>query len=127
MQPRALHTQGAPGAVGPYSQGIEAGDWVFTAGQIGLDPESGELAETIESQTSRALENIRAVLQAAGFDMADVVKITVFLRDMADFAAFNAVYAEMVADPPPARSTVQVAGLPMGALVEIDALAYRVE
>lgn len=125
MQRRAVHTKGAPGALGPYSQGIAAGDWLFTAGQIGLDPESGELAATIESQTSRALENIRAVLEAAGSGMADIVKTTVFLRDMADFAAFNAVYAEMVEDPPPARSTVQVAGLPKGALVEIEALAYQ--
>ena len=125
MQRRAVHTKGAPAARGPYSQAIQAGGWLFTAGQIGLDPASGELAETIESQTTRALENIRAVLEAAGADMTDIVKTTVFLCDMADFAAFNAVYAEMVGDPPPARSTVQVAGLPKGALVEIEALAYR--
>ena len=125
MQRRAVHTKGAPAALGPYSQAIQAGGWLFTAGQIGLDPASGELAETIESQTTRALENIRAVLEAAGADMTDIVKTTVFLCDMADFAAFNAVYAEMVGDPPPARSTVQVAGLPKGALVEIEALAYR--
>lgn len=127
MQRRAVHTQGAPAALGPYSQAIEAGGWLFTAGQIGLDPESGELAETIESQTTRALENIRAVLEAAGAEMTDIVKTTVFLRDMADFTAFNAVYAEMVGDPPPARSTVEVAALPKGALVEIDALAYKGE
>ncbi|MGH2393320.1 MAG: RidA family protein [Gemmatimonadota bacterium] len=125
MAQRVVHTEGAPGALGPYSQAIEAGDWVFTAGQIGLDPESGELEESIESQTTRALENIRAVLEAAGCGMDRIVKTTVFLRDMADFAAFNAVYAEMVADPPPARSTVQVAGLPKSALVEIEAVAYR--
>lgn len=127
MQRRAVHTEGAPAALGPYSQAIEAGGWLFTAGQIGLDPESGELAETIESQTTRALENIRAVLEAAGAEMTDIVKTTVFLRDMADFTAFNAVYAEMVGDPPPARSTVEVAALPKGALVEIDALAYKGE
>lgn len=127
MQRRAVHTEGAPAALGPYSQAIEAGGWLFTAGQIGLDPESGELAETIESQTTRALENIRAVLEAAGAEMTDIVKTTVFLRDMADFTAFNAVYAEMVGDPPPARSTVEVAALPKGALVEIDALAYTGE
>ncbi len=124
MARNALHTEGAPQALGPYSQGIQAGDWVFTAGQIGLDPESGELEESIESQTTRALENIRAVLKEAGCGMDRIVKTTVFLRDMADFAAFNAVYAEMVGDPPPARSTVQVAGLPKGALVEIDTVAY---
>lgn len=127
MQRRAVHTQGAPAALGPYSQAIEAGGWLFTAGQIGLDPESGELAETIESQTTRALENIRAVLEAAGAEMTDIVKTTVFLRDMADFTAFNAVYAEMVGDPPPARSTVEVAALPKGALVEIEALVYKGE
>lgn len=125
MEPRAVHTEAAPGAIGPYSQGVVAGDWIFTAGQIGLDPVGGELAETIESQTTRALGNVRAILQAAGSDVADIVKTTVFLRDLADFAAFNAVYAEMVGDPPPARSTVQVAGLPKGALVEIEAVAYR--
>lgn len=125
MDRRAVHTDAAPGAIGPYSQAVVAGDWIFTAGQIGLEPESGELAETIEAQTTRALENLRAVLEAAGAGVANVVKTTVFLRDMADFAAFNAVYAEMVGDPPPARSTVQVAGLPRGALVEIEAVAYR--
>lgn len=127
MQRRAVHTEGAPAALGPYSQAIEAGGWLFTAGQIGLDPESGELAETIESQTTRALENIRAVLEAAGAEMTDIVKTTVFLRDMADFTAFNAVYAEMVGDPPPARSTVEVPALPKGALVEIEALVYKGE
>ena len=125
MQPRAVNTTEAPQAIGPYSQAIVAGDWIFMAGQIGLDPGTGDLEDTIESQTSRVLGNIRAVLAAADCGMDRIVKTTVYLRDMADFAAFNAVYAEMVGDPPPARSTVQVAELPKGALVEIEAVAYR--
>ena len=117
MEINVIRTDGAPGAIGPYSQAIEAGPWVFTAGQIGMDPASGELADTIEAQTAQALENIRAILEAAGCGMERIVKTTVFLRDMADFAAFNAVYAEMIGNPPPARSTVQVAGLPKAARV----------
>jgi 2-iminobutanoate/2-iminopropanoate deaminase len=124
MEKRVIRTDEAPDAIGPYSQGIQAGPWVYTAGQIGLDPRTGELADTIEAQTARALENIRAILGAAGCGMERVVKTTVFLRDMGDFAAFNAVYAEMVGDPPPARSTVQAAGLPKAALVEIEAVAF---
>lgn len=127
MEKRIIRTDEAPGAIGPYSQGIEAGPWVFTAGQIGLDPVTGELADTIEAQTARALENIRAILEAGGCGMERIVKTTVFLRDMGDFAAFNAVYAEMLGDVLPARSTVQVAGLPKAALVEIEALALRAE
>jgi 2-iminobutanoate/2-iminopropanoate deaminase len=115
----------APQALGPYSQGILAGDLIFTAGQLGGDPRTGELANGIEAQTLQALSNIASVLDAAGAGWADVVKTTVFLADMADFAAFNAVYAEVVEEPFPARSTVAAAALPKGALVEIDAIAVR--
>ena len=120
-----IRTETAPQALGPYSQGIIAGNMVFTAGQLGGDPRSGQLAEGIEAQTLQALRNIAAVLEAAGAGWSDVVKTTVYLADMADFAAFNAVYAEVVAEPFPARSTVEAAALPRGARIEIDAIAVR--
>ncbi|HET6617349.1 MAG TPA: RidA family protein [Gemmatimonadota bacterium] len=120
-----IRTETAPQALGPYSQGIIAGDLVFTAGQLGGDPRSGQLPEGIEAQTLQALRNIAAVLEAAGARWSDVVKTTVYLADMADFAAFNAVYAEVVAEPFPARSTVEAAALPRGARIEIDAIAVR--
>lgn len=120
-----IRTETAPQALGPYSQGIVAGNLVFTAGQLGGDPRSGQLPEGIEAQTLQALRNIAAVLEAAGTGWSDVVKTTVYLADMADFAAFNAVYAEVVAEPFPARSTVEAAALPRGARIEIDAIAVR--
>jgi 2-iminobutanoate/2-iminopropanoate deaminase len=122
---KRIETSSAPGAIGPYSQGIAAGNLVFTAGQIGLDPETGDLVEGLEGQTRRALANVGAILAAAGCAWRDVVKTTVFLADMADFAAFNAIYAEVVSEPYPARATVQAAGLPKGALIEIDAVAVK--
>ncbi len=126
MEREKLHTELAPAAIGPYSQGICAGDWVFCSGQLGLDPATGRLAaETVEGQTRRALQNLSAVLAAAGTDLAHVVKTTVFLTDMEHFKAMNAVYAEFFGDAPPARSTVAVKALPLGALVEIEAIAVR--
>lgn len=122
-----IHSDAAPRALGPYSQAIVAGNLVFTAGQLGGDPRTGQLAEGIEAQSLQALGNIAAVLDAAGAGWGDVVKTTVFLANMADFAAFNAVYAEVVEEPFPARSTVAAADLPRGALVEIDAIAVRPE
>jgi 2-iminobutanoate/2-iminopropanoate deaminase len=117
-------TDGAPRAIGPYSQGIKAGGLVFTAGQVALDPKSGELvAGGISEQTSRALENLSAILTAAGTDLSQVVKTTVFLVDMADFAAMNEVYGRAFGSHRPARSTVAVAALPRGARVEIEAVA----
>jgi 2-iminobutanoate/2-iminopropanoate deaminase len=121
----AIRTDAAPPALGPYSQAIVAGDLVFTAGQLGGDPRSGQLPEGIEAQTLQALRNIASVLQAAGAGWRDVVKTTVFLADMSDFAAFNAVYAEVLEEPFPARSTVEAAALPKGARIEIDAIAVR--
>jgi len=100
---------------------------VYCSGQIGLDPATGELADGVEAQAERALRNLIAVLDAAGVTIADVVKTTIFLTDMGDFAAVNAVYATFVPDPPPARSTVAVAALPKGALVELEAIARRPE
>jgi 2-iminobutanoate/2-iminopropanoate deaminase len=126
MTRQAISTTNAPAAVGPYSQAIVAGDLVFCAGQVPLDPATGEVIQgTIEEQTTRVLRNVGAVLDAAGVTFGDVVKTTVFLVDMGDFAAMNGVYAGFFPDPPPARSTVAVAGLPKGARVEIEAIARR--
>jgi 2-iminobutanoate/2-iminopropanoate deaminase len=114
----------APKALGPYSAGIRLGNLVFTAGQLGIIPASGDLAPGgIEAETRQALENISAILLAAGTSMSQVVKTTVFLRDMNDFTRMNAIYAEFFTAPYPARSTIQVAALPKGGAVEIEAIA----
>jgi 2-iminobutanoate/2-iminopropanoate deaminase len=119
-----ISTPGAPRAIGPYSQGVKANGFLFTAGQVGFDPESGELVDGgIAEQTLRVLQNIRAILRAGGTDVSAVVKTTVFLVDMADFALMNEVYAEFFGDHRPARSTVAVASLPRGARVEIEVVA----
>jgi 2-iminobutanoate/2-iminopropanoate deaminase len=122
-----IHTVAAPEAIGPYSQAVAAGGYVFTSGQIGLDPTTGELVDGgIEAQTRQVMANLAAVLAAAGLTFADVVKTTIFLIDMNDFATLNAVYGESFEDgPKPARSTVAVAALPRGARVEIEAIALR--
>ena len=126
MNRQAIATTSAPAAVGPYSQAIVAGDLVFCAGQGAIDPATQEvLVGPVEAETERTLRNLGAVLDAAGVGFADVVKTTVFLVDMADFAAMNAVYATFFPDPPPARTTVQVAALPKGFKVEIEAIARR--
>lgn len=125
MTRQAIQTNGAPAALGPYSQAIRNGDFVFCSGQIGLDPVTGELAKGVEGQAERALRNLQSVLDAAGLSFDDVVKTTIFLADVGDFAAVNAVYARFMSDPPPARSTIGVGGLPKGALVEIEAIARR--
>jgi 2-iminobutanoate/2-iminopropanoate deaminase len=126
MTRRAVSTAAAPAAVGPYSQAIATDDLVFCSGQIGLDPATGNLVEGgLEAQAERALRNLGAVLDAAGCTFADVVKTTCFLADIDDFAAFNAVYARFMSDPPPARSTFGVAALPKGGRVEIEAIAVR--
>ncbi len=126
MSHQVVTTTTAPAAVGPYSQAIAAGDLVFCSGQIGLDPATGELVEGgVEAEAERALRNLAAVLDAAGLGLADIAKTTIFLANIADFAAVNAVYARFMPDPPPARTTVAVAGLPRGARVEIDAIAVR--
>jgi 2-iminobutanoate/2-iminopropanoate deaminase len=124
MTRRAVSTAGAPAAVGPYSQGIVADGFVFCAGQAALDPVSGALVEGgIEPETERVMANLTAVLDAAGASWGDVVKTTIFLVDMGDFATVNGIYGRYVTDPPPARSTVGVAALPKGARVEIEAVA----
>ena len=123
--PDAISTPEAPGAIGPYSQAIRAGDFVFISGQIPLDPATGALVDGgITEQTHRVLKNLDAILRAAGASFNSVVKTTVYLADMAEFVAMNTVYAEYVAVPPPARATVQVARLPRDVRVEIDVIAY---
>ena len=122
---KVISTNGAPSAIGPYSQGIDSGSLVFVAGQIGREAQSGDLAEGVEAQTREAMKNIAAILEAAGLSWADVVKTTCFLADIADFDAFNAVYKTFVGDAPPARSTFAVKDLPRGARVEVEAIAAR--
>jgi 2-iminobutanoate/2-iminopropanoate deaminase len=119
-----VHTDSAPKAIGPYSQAIRIGGLVYTAGQTPIDPMAGKLVEGgIAEQTRQALTNIKAIVEAAGTSMERVVKTTVFMTDLGQFSAMNAVYAEFFSTTPPARSTVQVAALPLGAMVEIEAVA----
>lgn len=121
---RAVHSQRAPAAIGPYSQGVWAGDLFFSAGQVGLDPETGDLVSGgAEGEVRQALRNLAEVLRAAGLGPADVVKTTIFLADMDDFEAVNRAYGEFFAPPHPARSTVQVARLPKDARVEVEVVA----
>ncbi|MCC6454357.1 MAG: hypothetical protein IT328_05395 [Caldilineaceae bacterium] len=123
MNREAIATQAAPAAVGPYSQAIKASNLVFASGQLGLDPATGKLQEGVEAQTRQALANLSAVLSASGASMADVVKTTIFVVDIREFGTVNSVYGTAFPTPPPARSTVQVAALPLGGLVEIEAVA----
>jgi 2-iminobutanoate/2-iminopropanoate deaminase len=121
-----IATTGAPGAIGPYSQGVRAGNLVLMSGQIPTDPATGQLVTgDITEQTTRVMENLRAVLAEAGCTFADVVKTTIFLVDLGNFAAVNAAYGKFFEVPYPARSTVQVSALPRGAQVEIEAIAVR--
>jgi len=121
---QVIATDKAPKAIGPYSAGINNGKFVFTAGQIGLDPATGKVVEGgIEAETRRALTNLQAVLEAGGAKLSDVVKTTVFMKDMGEFGKMNGVYAEFFTTEPPARSAVQVAALPLGVSVEIEAVA----
>lgn len=124
MERRIIHTDNAPKAIGPYSQAVRTGDMIFCAGQIPLDPATMKLVEgDITVQTRRALTNLSNVLEAAGSALSRVMKTTVFLANFDDFQAMNAVYAEFFPEQPPARSTIQAARLPAGALVEIEAIA----
>ena len=126
MARQVIQTSAAPAAIGPYSQAILIGDTLYTSGQIALDPATGQLVEgDVRAQASRVLQNLRAVVEAAGFAMSDVVKTTIFLASMDDFAAVNEIYGTVFTADPPARSTVQAAALPRGALVEIDAIARQ--
>ena len=128
MSRTTITAPGAPAAIGPYSHAVAVGNLLFCSGQTPIDPATGELIEgDIAQQTRRVLQNLQLVLSAAGLTLAQAVKTTVFLMDMADFAAMNAVYAEFFPVAPPARSTVQVAGLPRGARVEIELVAAKPE
>jgi len=120
-----INTNRAPAAVGPYAQAILAGNTLYSSGHLGLVPETGALPEGIEAQTRQSLANVQAVLDAAGFAKSDVVKTTVFIRNMNDFAAVNAIYADFFGDARPARSCVEVARLPRDGLVEIEFVAVR--
>ena len=124
MTKEIIHSDNAPAAVGPYSQAVKVGNFVYSAGQVGLDPATMKLVDGgVEAQTEQVLQNLQAVLRAAGSSLADVIKTTVFLADMNDYKAVNAVYARYFTENPPARSAVQVAALPLGALVEIEVVA----
>ncbi|MBQ4900871.1 RidA family protein [Paenibacillus sp. Marseille-P2973] len=125
MNKQVISTTSAPGAIGPYSQAVQIGDFVFTSGQLGLIPETGELAEGIEGQTLQALRNVGAILEAAGSGLDKVVKTTVFLQDMNDFAKVNEIYGSFFSEPFPARSAIQVARLPKDGLVEIEVIASK--
>ena len=128
MNKEIIQTQNAPAAVGPYSQAVRVGQFVYTAGQIPLDPASGKMVDDdITIQSARAMRHLEPVLAAAGGSLDGVVKTTVFLQDIAEFAAMNAVYGQFFSQNPPARSAVQAAALPLGARVEIEAVAFLPE
>jgi 2-iminobutanoate/2-iminopropanoate deaminase len=124
MSVQPVPTPNAPPVAGPYSPAVRAGDWIVCAGQVGLDPASGRIVDGVEAQARQVLANITAVLRDCGASLSDVAKTTVFVTDMADFAIVNVAYADAFGDHRPARSTVQVAALPGGAEVEIEAWAY---
>ena len=123
MANEIISTQKAPGAIGPYSQAVCAGDMLFTSGQLGLNPETGVLAEGVRAQADQALKNLGAILHEAGLDYKDVIKTVVFIKNMADFKTVNEVYAQYFTANYPARSCVEVAALPMGGLVEVECVA----
>lgn len=124
-EPKQIDTSNAPSAVGAYSQGIEIGDFIFTSGQLPIDPVSKAMPEDVKAQATVSLSNVKAILEAAGSDMGKVVKTTVLLADINDFAAVNEVYATFFAKPFPARSCFAVAALPLGAKVEIEVVAAK--
>ena len=125
MEKQIVATDKAPGAVGPYSQGVQVGDFVYTAGQLGLVPGTTDFSgPDVESQTKQALQNLKAVLEAGGSCLEHVVKTTVFLQDMGEFAQMNGVYAQFFTSNPPARSAIQAAALPLGGRVEVEAVAF---
>ena len=125
MSIQIIHTENAPAAVGPYSQAIRTGNLLMTSGQLGLDPETGILPEGVEAQAEQALKNVGAILEAAGFARTDVVKTTVFIRNMGDFGKVNEIYAAFFGDHKPARSCVEVSALPKNGLVEIEVTAAK--
>ena len=122
---KVVKTDKAPGAIGPYSQGIDIGNMIFFSGQIPLDPETGVMPKGIEAQTRRALDNVKGLLESQGLTFKNVVKTTVFLDNIDDFATMNGIYAEYFEEPYPARSAVEVAKLPKGALLEVEVIAVK--
>lgn len=122
---KEVYSDNAPGAIGPYSQAIQAGDFTFVSGQIGVHPETGETAVGIESQTKQVMENLHAVLAEAGLSFSNVVKFTIYLSSMDDFATINELYGSYLEKPYPARATVEVSRLPKDVLVEMDVIAYQ--
>lgn len=122
MTKQPIHTDNAPQAIGPYSQAVKFGNLLITSGQLGLDPKTGTFPEGIAAQTKQALENVKAIVEAAGASMEQVVKTTVFLKDMNDFATMNEIYGQFFKEPYPARSAVEVARLPKDGLVEIEVI-----
>lgn len=122
---REIHTDNAPAAIGPYSQAIQAGDFIYISGQIGVNPESGELVTGIEEQTHQVLKNLQSILKEAKADFSKVVKFTIYLNSMDDFSIVNEIYGSYLQKPYPARATVEVSQLPKDALIEIDAVVYQ--
>ena len=126
MALRMIQTRDAPAAIGPYSQAVQAGNWLFVSGQIGLNPETGEMvSEDFDPQATQVLENLKKILAAAGYEVSDVVSVDVFLTDMARFSSFNAIYEKVFSTHKPARALVEVSALPRAALVEIKCVACR--
>lgn len=123
MVRKEIHTKEAPAAIGPYSQAIQAGDFLFVSGQIPVDPKTGEVVEGIEKQTEQVLKNLQAILQETGADFSSVVKFTIYLSDMENFATVNEIYGSFLTKPYPARATVEVSRLPKDVLVEMDVIA----
>ncbi|WP_121616163.1 RidA family protein [Virgibacillus halodenitrificans] len=121
---KAIHTDNAPAALGPYSQAIQAGDFVYVSGQIGIDPSKGEVVDGIEKQTKQVLANLQAILTEAGTDFSKVVKFTIYLNSMEDFATVNEIYGDYLTEPYPARATVEVSRLPKDVLIEMDVIVY---
>lgn len=122
MDKTIISTKGAPAAIGPYSQAVKAGGFLFCSGQLGLDPATGSLAEGVRAQAERSMLNLKAIVEAAGSSLASVVKTTIFIKNMADFAVVNEVYGSFFPGDKPARSTIEVAALPKGGLVEVEAI-----
>jgi len=121
---KSIHTNNAPEAIGPYSQAIQAGDFVFVSGQIPVDPETGKVADGIEKQTEQVMENLNAVLKEVGTDFTQAIKCTIYLSSMEDFATINKIYGSYLIEPFPARATVEVSRLPKDVLIEIDVVAH---
>jgi 2-iminobutanoate/2-iminopropanoate deaminase len=121
---KAIHSKNAPEALGPYSQAMQAGDFIYVSGQIGINPETGELAEGIKNQTEQVMKNLQAILTEADTDFSQAVKFTIYLNSMGDFAAVNDIYGSYLTEPYPARATFEVSKLPKDALVEIEAVVY---